>query len=140
MVYPGVSSAFRPLPAAALAAVRERLHLPAQFLLFVGTLEPRKNIPRLLEALALLPAAPPLVIAGRKGWLYTDIFVTLERLGLQPRVRFLDFVADADLPALYNLAQVFVYPSLYEALACPWPRPLRAARPLSPLTLAACPK
>ncbi|NJL05170.1 MAG: glycosyltransferase family 4 protein [Chloroflexaceae bacterium] len=130
VVYPGVSPAFRPLPAAALAAVRERLHLPAHFLLFVGTLEPRKNIPRLLEALALLPDAPPLVIAGRKGWLYTDIFATLERLGLQARVRLLDFVADADLPALYNLAQVFVYPSLYEGFGLPVAEALACGTPV----------
>lgn len=130
VVYPGVSPAFRPLPAAALAAVRERLNLPAQFLLFVGTLEPRKNIPRLLEALALLPDAPPLVIAGRKGWLYTDIFATLERLGLQARVCWLDFVADADLPALYNLAQVFVYPSLYEGFGLPVAEALACGTPV----------
>ncbi len=130
VVYPGVGTQFCRLPPAAVQAVRERLGLPAAFLLFVGTLEPRKNVPRLLEALALLPDAPPLVIAGRKGWLYDDIFVAVERLHLQQRVQFLDFVADADLPALYNMAQVFVYPSLYEGFGLPVAEALACGTPV----------
>lgn len=119
VVYPGVDARFRPLGPADIEPVRQRLGLPAEFLLFVGTLEPRKNLVRLIEAMSYLPEAPALVIAGRKGWLYQDIFATVERLGLQSRVHFLDFVDDADLPALYNLARVFVYPSLYEGFGLP---------------------
>jgi len=119
VVYPGVSSRFRPLPAEVIEPVRQRLGLPPAFLLFVGTLEPRKNLVRLVEALPHLTSPLPLVIAGRKGWLYEDIFATVERLGLHDRVIFVDFVEDADLPALYNLAQAFVYPSLYEGFGLP---------------------
>lgn len=130
VVYPGVSSAFRRLPPTEVQAVRERLQLPATFLLFVGTLEPRKNLPRLLEALALLPDAPPLVIAGRKGWLYDAVFDAAERWQVQQRVQFLDYVADADLPALYNMAQVFVYPSLYEGFGLPVAEALACGTPV----------
>jgi glycosyltransferase involved in cell wall biosynthesis len=119
VVYPGVAARFCPLPTESTEPVRQRLGLPAEFLLFVGTLEPRKNLVRLLEALTLLPNAPTLVIAGRKGLLYEEIFGSVERLQLQSRVLFLDFVDDADLPALYNLATAFVYPSLYEGFGLP---------------------
>mgnify|MGYP005853197579 CR=1 FL=1 len=60
-----------------------------------------------------------LVIVGGKGWLYEDIFATVERLGLEEKVVFPGFVADADLPALYNLADLFVFPSLYEGFGLP---------------------
>ncbi len=120
LIYPGVDPRFQPLPPAALEATRARLGLPAAFVLFVGTLEPRKNLPRLVRAFARLDDPElHLVIAGRRGWLYEEIFATVERPGLQNRVQFLDFVADADLPALYNLARAFVYPSLYEGFGLP---------------------
>jgi glycosyltransferase involved in cell wall biosynthesis len=126
LVYPGVDPRFRPLPAAACEPLRGQLGLPAEFLLFVGTLEPRKNLPRLIEAFARLlarnepeTAQLALVLAGRKGWLYDEIFASVARSGLQSRVHFLDFVEDAHLPALYNLARAFVYPSLYEGFGLP---------------------
>lgn len=120
LVYPGVDRRFRPLPAEALEAARARLRLPDAFLLFVGTLEPRKNLPRLVRAFARLGQPElHLVIAGRRGWLYDEIFAAVEQTGAGERVHFLDFVADAELPALYNLARVFVYPSLYEGFGLP---------------------
>ena len=120
LIYPGVDPRFRPLPSAALEATRARFGLPASFILFVGTLEPRKNLPRLVRAFARI-ADPDLhlVIAGRRGWLYEEIFATVEQQALQNRVHVLDFVADAELPALYNLARAFVYPSLYEGFGLP---------------------
>lgn len=140
LVYPGVAPQFRPLPAAVTAPVRERLGLPAEFLLFVGTLEPRKNLVRLLEAFSTLPPPLQLVIAGRKGWLYHEIFATVERLGVQSRVRLLDFVADADLPALYNLAQAFVYPSLYEGFGLPVLEALACGTPVVTTAVASLPE
>lgn len=129
VVYPGVGADFRPLPAAENEPIRRRLGLPQHFLLTVGTLEPRKNLARLLEAFALLLARAPaqpatipadleLVIVGRRGWLYDDIFATLHRLRLQSRVRILEQL-ESGLPQLYNLARVFVYPSLYEGFGLP---------------------
>jgi glycosyltransferase involved in cell wall biosynthesis len=97
--------------------------LPARFLLTGGTLEPRKNYVRLFEAYAkarqLTADMPPLLVFGRKGWMFEDIIATPERLGISEFVRFIDFVDDKDLPALYNLAWGFVYPSIYEGFGLP---------------------
>lgn len=119
----GVDEAFRPLPADEVEAFRRERGLPERFLLCVATLEPRKNIVRLLEALARLPEAPPLVVCGGKGWYYDTIFAAIERLGLTERVYLPGYVAQAELPLWYNAASWFVYPSLYEGFGLP---PLQA--------------
>ena len=125
VIYPGVAPAFRPHDDAATAAVRQRLALPGRFVLFVGTIEPRKNLPRLIEAVARLrrrgrwPDDLVLVLAGRRGWMHQPVDAAIERHQLQPLVRFLDYVADADLPMVYNLAWAFVYPSIYEGFGLP---------------------
>lgn len=109
--------------AATLADAQERYGLRLPFALAVGTIEPRKNFARLIEAFAVArgqtggPAQ--LVIAGRKGWLYDDVFETVERLRLGDAVRFLDYVPDADLATLYSLAAVVAMPSLYEGFGIP---------------------
>ncbi len=128
VVYPGVDARFRPLPPDVCEPVRRRLNLPRRFVLFVGTIEPRKNLVRLLEAFARIDRATLnhrcndelfLVIAGRRGWMYQPVFDAIDRLHVRDRVQLLDFVADSDLPVVYNLAQVFVYPSLYEGFGLP---------------------
>jgi glycosyltransferase involved in cell wall biosynthesis len=106
------------------AAVRQRYRLPARYLLFVGTLEPRKNLTTLLHAYAVLRAEGhdeglKLVVAGRTGWLYADIFDTVKALDLDKDVIFTGFVDDEDLPDLYRGAQLFVFPSLYEGFGLP---------------------
>jgi glycosyltransferase involved in cell wall biosynthesis len=107
-----------------LASVRQKYGLPARYLLCVSTLEPRKNLPVLLQAYALLRAERhhedlKLVIAGRKGWLYQDIFAMVTALDLQQDVVFTGFVDDEDLPDLYRGARLFVFPSLYEGFGLP---------------------
>jgi len=123
VVYPGVEERFRPIEdQALLEQVRKRYNLPPRFVLGLGTLQPRKNFTRLIEAYSLLVTRHPslhLVIAGGKGWLYEEIFATVERLGLEEKVVFPGFVANGDLPALYNLADLFVFPSLYEGFGLP---------------------
>jgi glycosyltransferase involved in cell wall biosynthesis len=92
------------------------------FVLSVGTLEPRKNHLRLVRSFGrILPAHPELrlVLVGGKGWLYEDVTAEVARLGLQDRVVFSGFVADADLPAVYTLASIFAFPSLYEGFGLP---------------------
>jgi glycosyltransferase involved in cell wall biosynthesis len=74
----------------------------------VGTIQPRKNYRRLIQAFALLDEPLALVIAGGKGWDYEDVFAEVNRQGLAERVHFPGFVADADLPALYSAASLFV--------------------------------
>lgn len=115
-------SRFRPLPSGRVEAFRREKGLPAHFVLFLGTLEPRKNVATLLEAYARVATARQtgsLVIAGAKGWYYEEIFKRVEMLGLTDKVRFAGFVPDAELPLWYNAATVFVYPSLYEGFGMP---------------------
>jgi glycosyltransferase involved in cell wall biosynthesis len=92
-------------------------------LLFLGTLEPRKNVPGLLHAYRILldqqVTAEPLVLVGGKGWLYEEIFERVEALKLGEQVRFLHGVPDADLPGLYSAASVMTTPSFYEGFGLP---------------------
>ncbi|WP_298816576.1 glycosyltransferase family 4 protein [Chloroflexus sp.] len=143
LLYPAVDERFRPISPAELLMVRERLRLPDHYLLFVGTLEPRKNLVRLLHAFATLRDDYPdlyLLIAGRRGWLYDEIFTTVEQHRLGDRVHFLDFVADDDLPALYNLAEAFVYPSLYEGFGFPVLEALACGTPVVTSRVASLPE
>ena len=120
VVYHGVDPRFRPLPADKIAAFRERRGLPEQFVLFVGTLEPRKNLKRLVEAFAQLqPSGIGLVLAGGKGWLYEDLFARVDRLGLHEVVLFPGYVSQDELALWYNAATVFAYPSVYEGFGMP---------------------
>ncbi len=124
VIYEGVNPSFRPVrDAAELVRVRERYRLPGRYVLYLGTIEPRKNLVTLLEAYRALLARekdmPDLVIAGRKGWLYQPVFDRVRELGLAPRVRFTDWIASDDAPALLSAADVFVFPSLYEGFGLP---------------------
>ncbi len=113
---------FRPIAADRVAAFRREKGLPERFFLFLGTLEPRKNLVTLVEAFARTEAMRQgirLVIAGGKGWYYQEIFSRVEELDLVDAVRFTGFVPDAELPLWYNAATVFVYPSLYEGFGMP---------------------
>ncbi len=104
-------------------ALSHRLGLPETFFLFLGALEPRKNVATLVRALAALYAAGDhragLVIAGAEGWRNDDVFGEVKRLGLERDVRFTGYVPDEDLPALYGAATAFVYPSLFEGFGLP---------------------
>lgn len=119
----GVTPDFRPEhDPAALQAVRIKYQLPERYLLYVGLLEPRKNLPALLQAFANLPAQEPavkLVLVGRKGWMYTQTLQLVHSLGLGERVHFTGYVDQVDLPRVYNLAEIAVYPSLYEGFGFP---------------------
>ena len=121
VVLPGVKSFFHPVrDPGRLQEIRSRYALPERFILHVGTVEPRKNLATLFEAFKLLSGTEvKLVIAGRKGWSCEEIFARLARLGLESHVVFTGFVPDDDLPALYSLAEVFAYPSLYEGFGLP---------------------
>jgi len=124
VVYAGVDDSFqRVTEPRVLDEVRSRYRLPQHFILGVGTLQPRKNFERLVEAFAMLAGAegggPRLVLAGAAGWKYQGIFERVERLGLRNAVLFPGYVADRDLPALYSMADLFVFPSLYEGFGIP---------------------
>jgi glycosyltransferase involved in cell wall biosynthesis len=106
-----------------LAQIHAKYHLPEQYILFVGTIEPRKNLPTLIHAFQGLidkyKAQADLVIVGKQGWLYDDVYQLVEDLGLGDRVHFLGRVPTADLPHLYNASQMLVLPSYYEGFGLP---------------------
>lgn len=131
VVTPGVGDIYRQLPAAEVTAFRQRRGLPNTFLLHVGTLQPRKNIPVLLEALALLGRpAVPLVLVGGKGWFYETIFERVAALGLSDRVHFAGYVDDDELPLWYNAAAALIFPSLYEGFGMPIVEALACGTPV----------
>ena len=121
VVYLGVESRFYPI--SNVEEYRLRNNLPSKMILNVGTLEPRKNVVALIRAFKKLKGRGlkdyKLVIAGDKGWLYKRIFDEVKSNDLQKEVLFLGIVEDEDLPMLYNCADIFVYPSLYEGFGLP---------------------
>lgn len=120
VIYNGLDECFQPLPKDQVDQFRARHSLPERFLLFVGTLEPRKNVLKLIEAYAQLPKdRPPLLLVGGKGWLYDEVFALVADRALTDEVRFVGYVPAEDLPWWYNAAEVFVYPSLYEGFGLP---------------------
>ncbi len=122
VVYPGYDPSIAPVSdLAVLDAVRKRYGLPSGYLIYVGTLQPRKNLIRLLDAMAILARDHDahLAIAGKKGWLYEGLFAHVRKLGLENRITFTGYVPQGDLPALISGANAFVLPSLYEGFGLP---------------------
>lgn len=145
VVYHGVDPMFRPLPASDIAAFRRRQALPARFILFVGTLEPRKNLTRLVEAFARIRRAGVhtdvhLILAGGKGWLYDELFARVEALGLADRVTFPGYVAADALPLWYNAASIVAYPSIYEGFGLPVLEALACGAPTLTSNLSSLPE
>jgi glycosyltransferase involved in cell wall biosynthesis len=132
VIYEAPGPAFRPLTGSQegagqnqseLAATRSTYNLPQQYILHVGTLEPRKNLVRLMEAFARLRRGGTiphhLVLVGQPGWKWGQILAAVDRLALSKVVHFLGYVPDQRLPAIFNLAEALVYPSLYEGFGLP---------------------
>jgi glycosyltransferase involved in cell wall biosynthesis len=118
----GVDEAFYPRAGTDdLTRFRVEQRLPDQFLLFVGTLQPRKNLIGLLRAYAILPNEEriPLYAVGGAGWMYADIFAEVERLGIGDDVWFPGYAASEMLPLWYSAATAFIYPSFYEGFGLP---------------------
>ncbi len=126
VIYNGVGAEFTPAPAADVATFRQSHGLPARFLLYLGTLEPRKNLLLLIRAYARWRDQSnaeqrdvKLVIAGAKGWFYEQIFALVTQLQLEDAILFPGFVPAAELPNWYRAAEAFVYPSLFEGFGLP---------------------
>jgi glycosyltransferase involved in cell wall biosynthesis len=129
VLYPGVEDRFQPHHERdVLEGVRKRYALPERFILGLSTIQPRKNFAGLVTGFGHLlrnwgadPALADLrlVIAGGEGWMVDDELAVLRESGLRERVLLTGFVADGDLPALYNLAAAFAFPSWYEGFGLP---------------------
>lgn len=130
VIYPGRDERFQPMRD--LRAWQNlRAQLPEKFFLFVSTLEPRKGADTLIAAFAQIARELPydLVLVGARGWAWQKLFAPIERAGLRARVHWLDYFPDDQMPALYNLARAFVFPSrdegfglpVLEAMACGTP-------------------
>lgn len=122
VVYEAASSLFQPPLPARIDSVRQTYRLPNRFLIHLSTIEPRKNLSRLLDALQALRQRFPdlcLVLAGGKGWLYDEFFAKIESEGLGNAVYPLGWVPDEDLPAVIAAADLAVQPSLYEGFGLP---------------------
>ncbi|HIQ39262.1 MAG TPA: glycosyltransferase family 1 protein [Methanothermococcus okinawensis] len=122
VIHLGVDEKYKPLSEEKINNIKEKYCINYPFILYVGTLEPRKNIPTLIKAYYKLKKQGlphKLVITGKKGWKYKSIFETIDKLNLRKDVIFTGYVPDEDLPALYNAADLFVYPSLYEGFGLP---------------------
>ncbi len=130
VIYEGVDPALKPeRDPERIGAARAKYAQGCPYMLFVSTIEPRKNIAKLVDAARVLRGRGfphRLLIAGRKGWLYEGIFEHVRAVGMDGEVDFLDYVPDEDLPALYAGAEVFAFPSLYEGFG------------LTPLEAMAC--
>ncbi|MFM2308213.1 MAG: hypothetical protein RLY87_333 [Chloroflexota bacterium] len=121
VTYDACDARFAPAPTAELTAFRQRNNLPERYLFYLGTLEPRKNIPRLIDAYAQIAkeTGVPLLIAGGKGWLYEPILAQAERLQLGDMLRFVGYVPQEEQHLWYGAATAFVFPSLYEGFGMP---------------------
>lgn len=119
----GVGPQFRPIGPPQIKVVLDRHRIEPPYILSVGTLEPRKNLRRVLEMFARVRkvdnARHRLVLVGRRGWRHEPVVQMAARLHVEDHVQATGFIPDEDLPALYNGADVFVYPSLYEGFGLP---------------------
>jgi len=145
VVYPGLEPDIKPIEdPAALAAFRRRHNLPDHFVLFVGTLEPRKNADALVRAYGLLRrrgvVRHALVLAGSRGWRYESIFAAIEESGVADDVILPGYVAREELAFWYSAADIFVYPSLYEGFGLPVLEAMACGTPVITSTASSLPE
>lgn len=124
VVHIGVGEEFKKIDdPAALKQLKDQRGLDRPFILFVGTLEKRKNIEGLIDAYIIAVreqgVSHDLVVVGRKGWLYEGVFKKVRGAGMQDRIKFIFDARQEELPLIYNLADLFVYPSVYEGFGLP---------------------
>jgi glycosyltransferase involved in cell wall biosynthesis len=140
----GADSRFQPASPNDEARIRAAYGLNTPYMLYVGSVEERKNLRRVLQAYAELDAQTRsrcrLVIVGPQKWKYEGIFKALQGLDLEREVVFTGYVADADLPILYSAAEVFVYPSLYEGFGLPVLEAMSCGTPVITSTASSLPE
>jgi glycosyltransferase involved in cell wall biosynthesis len=140
----GVAPHFQPAnDRDAIARIRAKYHLPEKIILNTGVLEPRKNLPMLVRAFrALVDRGLPhtLVLIGDKGWKYGELFRAIETLALTARVILTGYVPEDDLALIYNAADLFVYPSLYEGFGLPILEAMACGVPVITSNIASMPE
>ncbi len=123
VIYCGVDEQFKPLSQHEIEQFRSAKGLPAHFVFYLGTLEPRKNVAQLVRAYAALRHngrnKPKLVIAGSKGWGYDEVFAAIAQSGVQADVILPGYIPHDELSLWYNAADVFVFPSVFEGFGLP---------------------
>jgi glycosyltransferase involved in cell wall biosynthesis len=142
VTYDACDPRFVPPDPAELAAFRRRKGLPERFVLFLGTLEPRKNLPTLIDAYAKIATSTdaPLLIGGGKGWLYDEIFARAQALGLGDKLRFVGYIDGQEQPLWYAAATVFAFPSLYEGFGMPPLEAMACGTPVVTSTTSSLPE
>ncbi len=147
IVYLGRDESLKPVDDPAhIRRVKAGYNIEGRYLLYLGTLHPRKNLVRLVEAFgqALVTLDSPgdlkLVIAGRRGWLYEEIFARVQQLELESRVIFPGYVAEADKPALLSGALAYLFPSLYEGFGLPVLEAMACGTPVLTSNLSSLPE
>lgn len=127
--------------------VKSKYNLPEQYILYMGTLEPRKNIESIIEAFSLFKKESTihtkdikLVIAGKKGWLYNSIFSIVQQLNLENEIIFTDYIDEEDKPILYKLSLLFVFPSIYEGFGIPVLEAMAASVPVITSNVSSLPE
>lgn len=143
VAYHGANDTFEPLNAQAVEESLFRSYkIKRPFILFLGTLEPRKNIPALLKAFAGIRNQIPhdLVLVGQRGWKWDPIFKEIERLDLHSRVRWTGYVSDADRVIFYNAADFMVFPSWYEGFGMPLLEAMQCGCPVITSRVSAMPE
>jgi len=120
VIYPGIKPSLSSNSHMSNEDLKKKYAIDSKFILFVGTLQPRKNIARLIEAFSLQnDKEVKLVIVGKKGWKYEEILEAPKKFGCEEKVVFLNFVPEQDLQVLYKNAELFAFPSLYEGFGLP---------------------
>lgn len=119
VIYEGVSEIFHPYDKTEVLKFREQYYLSKPYILTIATLEPCKNYPTLLRAFKRLKTDWDLVIIGKKGWKYQEIFSLIEELKLAERVKLLGYIPQDYLPLFYNGAEIYIHPSWYEGFGLP---------------------
>lgn len=143
LIYHGCNERFRRIEDGnALDAARKKYQLPEKFLLYVGMIFPQKNFINLVRAFHHIRGDIPheLIVVGKPRWKYDEEMRLIDELGLSDRIRFIEFVPNSELPEIYNLADCFIYPSLYEAFGLAGVEAIACGCPVAAARAAAIPE